>query len=177
MKITLIRHASTEQNFLEINQGRQNNPLNDEGRRKALKLKEKIKDNRYDYCYMSPLVRAVETAIILIGDRVVTVIDDRINERGLGEFEGMPRKFYDPYKYWDYTKNCCERGVEPIQDVFKRCSDFLEYLKTEHEDESIMVISHSSIIRVLRHLILKTDLTTDLLDVDIDNLYYEEFEI
>ena len=59
MKITLVRHGQTESNYLGKIQGRGNELLNDTGRRQALKIKEKIKDIKYDYCYMSPLVRCV----------------------------------------------------------------------------------------------------------------------
>ena len=75
MKITLVRHGQTESNYLKLLQGRVNNLLNDTGRRQCKKLAEGIKDIHYDYCYMSPLVRCVETAMILIGDRVEMISD------------------------------------------------------------------------------------------------------
>ena len=80
MKITLVRHAETEQNILDLCQGRQNNQLSDNGRTKCKLLKAKLKDIKFDYCYMSPMLRTVETAIILIGDRVETFPDDRLIE-------------------------------------------------------------------------------------------------
>ena len=76
MKITLVRHGQTESNYNEICQGSTNILLNDTGRRQCQKLRDKIKDKKYDVCYMSPLVRAVETAMILIGDRVEIVEKD-----------------------------------------------------------------------------------------------------
>ena len=44
--------------------------LNDTGRRQCKKLRDKLKDKSFDVCYMSPLVRCVETAFILVGDKV-----------------------------------------------------------------------------------------------------------
>lgn len=90
MVITLVRHGQTEENFLHKIQGRSNNLMNDTGRRECQRLKMKIKDKKYDYCYMSPLVRAVETAMILIGDRVEMIPDKRLIERDMGELEGRP---------------------------------------------------------------------------------------
>lgn len=177
MKITLVRHGMTESNFLEICQGRVNSELNESGRRQCQKLKEKLKDQHFDFCYMSPLLRAVETAIILIGDRVEIFPDERITERALGEFENMPRKFYDADKYWDYELNCSDRGVEPVQDVFKRCKDFLDYVMEKNKGQDILIVSHGSPIRALRHLILNHELTGNLMDDYIDNLYCETFEI
>ena len=85
MKITLVRHGQTEANLSGILQGRANNLLNDTGRRQAKYLAMSIKEKHYDYCYMSPLVRCVETALILIGDRVEMIPDKRLIERDLGE--------------------------------------------------------------------------------------------
>ena len=87
MKIVLVRHGQTESNYLEICQGSSNILLNDTGRRECQKLRDKIKDKHYDVCYMSPLVRAVETAMILIGDRVRMIPDKRLIDRDLGELE------------------------------------------------------------------------------------------
>lgn len=53
MKIALVRHGQTESNYNEICQGSTNILLNDTGRRQCQKLRDKIKDNKYDVCYMS----------------------------------------------------------------------------------------------------------------------------
>lgn len=177
MKITLVRHAMTEANYLDLCQGLKNNPLSEDGRRRCLKLKDRLKDEHFDYCYMSPLLRCVETAIILVGDRVETIPDKRLIERDLGEFEGMPRKFYDSKNYWDYQKNSSLRGVEPVRELFDRCSDFLNYIKEKHKDQNILIVTHGSPCRALRHLMLSHDLKGNLLDIEIDNLYCEKFEI
>ena len=72
MKITLVRHGETEFNYQNVLQGRSNHQLNDTGRRQCQKLREKLKDINFSFCYMSPLIRTVETAFILVGDRVET---------------------------------------------------------------------------------------------------------
>ena len=95
MKITLVRHGETESNYLDICQGSSNILLNDTGRRQCQRLRDKIKDIDFDFCYMSPLVRTVETAIILIGERVETFPDKRLIERDMGELEGTSRSNYD----------------------------------------------------------------------------------
>ena len=177
MKITLVRHGQTESNYLNILQGQVNNLLNDTGRRQCKKLAEGIRDIHYDYCYMSPLVRCVETSMILIGDRVPMIPDKRLIERQLGELEGRPREEYNAYKFWDYNLNRSDYGVEPIQDVFKRCKDFLEYIVNKHSDKNILIVTHGAPYRALRHLILGHDLNANLLDDEISNCMLEEFEL
>ena len=177
MKITLVRHAQTEENFLRVIQGRANKLLNDSGRRQVLRLKLKLKNKKYDLCFVSPLTRCMETALVSVGDRVRMISDDRLLEREVGEFEGRPDVEYNAYKYWDYDLNKSDFGVEPIQDVFKRCSDFLEYIKKEYPDKDIIVVTHSAPYRALRHLLLGHKLKGKMLDGRIDNCQVEEFEI
>ncbi len=177
MKITLIRHGQTESNNLGICQGSTNLLLNNAGRRECQRLRVKIKDKHYDVCYTSPLARAVETAMILIGDRTRMLPDKRLDDRTLGQLEGQPRSNYNVKLYWDYKLNSNEQGVEPVQDMFKRCRDFLEFLYKEHSKESVMIVSHTAIIRTLRHILLKSDLNKELEIVKIENCYFEEFEI
>ena len=176
MKIALVRHGQTESNYNEICQGSTNILLNDTGRRQCQKLRDKIKDKKYDVCYMSPLVRAVETAMILIGDRVEMIPDKRLIDRDLGELEGKSRSLYDSNKYWDYNLNSGDLGVEPVQEIFKRCGEFLDYILEKHKDESVLIVAHAASIRAIRHILLKSDLSKNLLLKDIENCFYEEIE-
>ena len=177
MKITLVRHGQTESNYKDICQGSSNILLNDTGRRQCQRLREQIKDKHYDICYMSPLVRAVETAMILIGDKVKMILEKKLVDRDLGELEGKERSLYDAKKYWDYNLNFHELGVEPVQDIFKRCREFLDYVLEKHKGESVLIVAHAATIRAIRHILLETDLSSNLLLDDIGNCYCEEIDI
>ena len=85
MKITLVRHGETDFNKEGKIQGLSNNLLNDTGRRQCRDLRMRLNEEHFDYCYMSPLVKTVETAMILIGDRVEMIPDKRLIERDMGE--------------------------------------------------------------------------------------------
>ena len=178
MKIYLVRHAQTDDNANHIMQGRRNNPLNDTGRKDALELREKLLPIEIDYCYTSPLVRSVETAFILIGDRAPMISDDRLTERDLGELEGKKRDTYDISKYWDYDLNSNDLGVEPVRDVINRCSDFLDYIKNKYpKDTSVLIVSHSATCKALKLLLENKELKGSLFEKNIKNLEYLEFEV
>lgn len=177
MKIVLVRHGETESNYQGICQGVSNVLLNDTGRRQSQKLREKIKGRHFDVCYTSPLVRAVETAMILIGDRVPMIPDRRLIDRNLGELEGKNRDLYNADKYWDYKLNFNELGVEPVQDIFKRCSSFLDYVLEKHAGSDVLIVAHAATIRALRHLLLKSDVENTVLHDEIKNCYYEEIDV
>lgn len=177
MKITLVRHGETERNYQNICQGSSNVLLNDTGRRQCQRLREQIKNKDYDICYTSPLVRTVETAMILIGDRVKMIPDKRLVDRDLGELEGVSREHYDAEKYWDYDLNCSDLGVEPVQDIFKRCRSFLNYIFEHNKDQNVLIVAHAATVRAIRHILLKSDLSKSLLHTDIKNCYFEEIEV
>lgn len=176
MKIILVRHGETEENFLCHIQGRKNDLLNDGGRRQCKRLKSKLNDKKIDACYMSPLVRCVETAMILIGERVEMISDQRLIDREMGDLEGKNKQEYNAYRFWDYDLNWDKFHVEPIQDVFMRCSDFLNDILEHHENDTVIVVTHSVPYRAIRHLIQGTELKGNLLDGFIDNCQCEEFE-
>lgn len=176
MRITLVRHGQTENNFKGIINGLGNILMNDTGRRQCQMLRMKLEKEHFDYCYMSPLTRTVETAMILIGDKVEMIPDKRIIERDMGELENKPREMYNAYKYWDYDLNKDDFKIETIQSIFERCNDFLNYLKEKYSDESILIVTHEAPYRALRHLIRGDKLKGNLLDGKIDNCACETFE-
>lgn len=178
MKIYLVRHGETDYNKDGIMQGQKMNiDLNDSGVRQAVKLKNKLKNVDFDMCFTSPLIRSWSTAMIIVGDRTFINADTRLLERSLGEFEGKDKNLYDLKKYWDYFLNSNDNGVEPIQELFKRCMEFVNYIKENYDDKTILVVSHSAITRCLHHILLNTDLKTDLLNFKVDNCYCEEYNL
>ena len=177
MKVTLVRNAETEENFLRHIQGRKNELLNDTGRRQVLQLKRRISDLNYDYCFISPLIRSFETAIALIGDRCEILRDDRLIDREMGELVGRPMDEYNAFQFWDYKRNRCEYGIESIHDLMARCEDFCSYIKQKYSNKSIMIVAHGEIYRALRHLLKGDKIEGNLLDGKIDYCHMEEFEV
>lgn len=174
MKITLVRHGQTEYNYNQKIQGISNIPLNDTGRRQCKRLKDQILNKHFDICFSSPLVRAMETAMILVGEKVQINMDPRLIERDMGKLEGQDREEYDFMKYWDYKLNSNDLGIEKIQDIFDRCRRFIEYLEENYKDKSILIVSHGAPIRAMHHILNKTDTNENLVNFEIENCYIEE---
>lgn len=137
----------------------------------------RLSDEHFDYCYMSPLVRTVETAMILIGDRVEMIPDKRLIERDMGELEGKSRDEYDFTKFWDYNLNLGDYGVEKVQDIFKRCRDVLNYIIKKHPGKDILIVSHGAPVRAMHHLLKNSDLNGNLRNIDVKNCYYEIIDV
>ena len=179
MKIYLVRHAQTDANKCGIMQGQtENTQINTEGIEEAQSLKMKLSNIKFDKCYTSPLIRTWSTAMILVGEKTQIIEDNRLIERYLGNFEGKHKGTYDVEKYWNYELNSNSEDVEPIQNIFKRCKEFLDDIINKHEDEeTIIIVSHSAIIRCLHHIINKSNLTSKLINFKIENCYCEKLEL
>ena len=176
MKITLVRHGETDFNKEGKIQGLSNNLLNDTGRRQCCDLRMRLSDQHFDFCYMSPLARTVETAMILIGDRVEMIPDKRLIERDMGDIEGNSRELYAVDKFWDYNLNSGDQNIEKIQDIFERCRDFLDYVIKKHPGKDILIVSHGAPVRAMHHILRKSNLTGNLRDINIKNCYCETIE-
>ena len=105
----------------------------------------------------------METANIISDGRCTVVTDDRLLERGMGEFEGMHHDEYGKGNYWDLNLNNTDKGVESIQALFERTKEFLDYLKTL-DCENVLVVSHAATIRAIHFNIIGYDENTKFLE-------------
>lgn len=172
----LVRHGETDFNKLGKLQGRGNSILNKNGMKQVDILRKRFNDYPVDVCFSSPLIRAVQTAFTLIGDRCLFIKDDRLIERELGELEGKKRECYDIKKYWDYELNSNDLDVEKVQDLYLRVQDFITYIKANYQDKRILIVSHSAVIRCFLGILKNID-SSKLHDQKISNCYFEEIII
>ena len=175
MKIILVRHGQTDWNVNHILQGKTNIDLNSTGKKQALEVKEKLKDIHFDVCFSSPLKRAYETASIITDTLIIA--DDRIIERDLGLLEGKKNDLYNAQLYWNYNLNSNKDNVESVQEILKRTEQFIDYLKKEYYDKTILIVSHGGTIRALHHVINGYNENTNFLEIKIPNCCIFEYTI
>ena len=149
----IMRHGKTEWNALRKIQGRTDIPLNDEGREMAEAAAVEYKDVHLDVCFCSPLVRARETAEILLRGRDVPIVfDDRLKEMSFGIYEGVANSFSIPdcpinvlfWKPEDYVVPV--EGGESLDELFSRTSAFVEE-KVEPElaaGKDVLIVGHGA---------------------------------
>ena len=100
MKLYIVRHGETDWNKNKMMQGNTDVPLNQNGINQALNISKFLEDKTIDVCYSSPLSRAYETAKLITNNGNI-IIDKRLEERELGEFEGKNSSLYDTHYAWD----------------------------------------------------------------------------
>ena len=148
----IIRHGKTDWNLEYKLQGGTDIPLNDMGRQMAAEARERYKDVHFDVCYCSPLVRARETAEILLKDRdVPIIIDDRLIEMGFGIYEGTEHVFDKPEcpvreLFFNPAGYKAVGGAESIESLIARTGDFLEEIAYPlvKEGKDVLIVGHGA---------------------------------
>lgn len=160
MVLYLLRHGETDLNKQRRIQGQSDIPINEKGRRLAEVTAQGLKDVAFDLAFTSPLIRAKETARLVLAGRDIPVYEEpRIQEIGFGEYEGLccseenyniPDKdflkfFTDPLHY-----QVPPRG-ESFQQVMERTGAFLSELvdRKEYADKTILISTHGCALKAL----------------------------
>lgn len=145
----MMRHGESESNAAGILNSDPNkkNPLTEKGREQVRRATEELKDKTIGYIYVSPLMRAQETAHIVADtlhintDRIIT--DPRLDEIGVGVYEGKPVAEYNvefPNTMKEFIRK--PEGGENWSDVKRRAGEFLYDIESKHKGSTILIISH-----------------------------------
>jgi probable phosphoglycerate mutase len=153
--ISTLRHAHTQYNAEKRYAGTLDISLNEAGILDSRKAAAKLAQAKFDVVVTSMQKRAVETAQILVGDRVTIVRNKLCNERKFGVMEGLT---------WDDIQNLQPpilmisvgndlhtvnpKGGEPFEEVWERARKFRRFLFKEYEGSSILVVSHGVFLQM-----------------------------
>ena len=140
--IYMVRHGQTDWNLEGRYQGRIDIELNEKGIEQAEKIKEELKDLKFDKVFSSPLKRAYKTAQIITDKEIIT--DERIIERCNGELEGkLKSETVDAVDFTDYNEN--RLGIELLADFRNRISDFFDDIKNNYKGQNVLVVTHAGV--------------------------------
>ena len=163
MKIYFIRHGETTWNKEKKIQGQSDIPLNEYGKELAHITAETIKDIPFDIVYSSPLIRAKETAEILVKDRNLEIHENPLLVEmsfGEGEGENLPEIHTHPeMKLHNFIHNPGKytppAGGETFEELYERCKTFIEnyILPVENKYDSMLIVGHGALIRGMIHYI------------------------
>lgn len=160
MRVYIMRHGETDWNRLNKIQGRVDIPLNESGRNLARITAQKLREVPFAAAYTSPLVRAKETAQIVMGERQAPIVEDqRIAELAFGKGEGMRAK--ENGVYVSVFENFFEHperyepliGGETLTHLCERTGAFWDELigREEWQDKTILVSTHGAAMRGILH--------------------------
>ena len=176
MKVTFVRHGQTDWNKVGKQQGRMDIPLNATGIEQAHQTAELLKSEPFDRVYCSPLTRARQTAEIICENRDIPIIlEPRLIERDMGEFQGKDWKSFDSNLFWNYTANVQYEKAENIQVLFERVYQFLDELKGK--PGNVLLVSHGGVFAPVSSYAGNSTKEDKLSDILLANAQAFTFEI
>jgi broad specificity phosphatase PhoE len=148
----MVRHGETDWNRENRFQGHADPPLNARGRRQARELAGTLETETFDRVYSSPLLRASETAAILVAERRIEVrIDAALREVDVGSWSGLTRadveeRFPAGYRRWLAYGHGWDHG-ETYEELGGRVVSWLLELGAAHRDANVLAVTHGGPIR------------------------------
>lgn len=157
MRCYIIRHAEKEKGvFYNSYLRHQDEPLSVKGRLTAQRLPSFFMHKPITAIYVSGYQRTQQTIEHVAQTLILKpILDERLNEIDNGRFEGLTeqeiqQKFPDIWKvYQERNSDFRFPEGETGEEVKCRIMDFLEQKRTEHANESIILVSHDGLIRSL----------------------------
>lgn len=164
MKTTfiLVRHGQTEWNRIERFRGHADIPLNETGLKQAEATGTRIaKEWNVEAVYASPLSRAVRTAEAIAAHFSLPVQSHPdLIDIDYGEWQGLSpeevaHRWKDELERWYRQPHLCRiPGGESLSDLRQRGMQAIQTLAQTHCGQTIVVVGHTVINRVLLLAIL-----------------------
>ena len=152
--IYLTRHGETEWNKKKLIQGLSDIPLNKKGEEQTKQLEEQLKKINFDAVFSSDLLRAKNSAEIIISEKKLKVITTKtLRERFFGRFEGKPlgvlRKTIGEVMLVskERQKELNLFDVENDEDIISRLIPFMKKVASKYLGKNILMITHGGLIR------------------------------
>lgn len=171
----IMRHGQTDWNKLHKLQGQTDIELNENGRAMAREAAELYKDVHFDVCFCSPLVRAVETAkLVLEGRDIPVTYDDRLKEMNFGIYEGIEESFSIPdcpinVVFKDPANYKAVENGESLDDVFARTGEVLE-------NEIMPLVNAGKDVLIVGHGAMNSTIICQIRGLDKSHLWDEPIE-
>ena len=166
VKLFLVRHAESEWNPIGRYQGLLDPELSERGRIQAKLLASAFEKEKIDVIYSSPLKRTYKTAVEIASKHNLEVIKEkRIIEIDHGVWSGMlvdevKERYPEDFRRWleEPHKVKFERG-ESLEDVYARVKEFLDFIKQDHQNQTVVAVSHTVPMRAMLCALLNIDLS------------------
>lgn len=157
IKLYLVRHGETEGITMGRMESRKDSPLTNMGILQIESLKRRLQDEEITHIYTSPSGRALKTAEIINKERQITLLQDKLlYEMDIGDWEGLTKQeiqnvdsgnfeqfLHSPASYKPENK-------ESFYDVLNRVETFLSYIISKHENQNILIVSHTVVLSLMR---------------------------
>ncbi|MBW3022366.1 histidine phosphatase family protein [Candidatus Woesearchaeota archaeon] len=159
MRVVLVKHGETIENVSHIHQGWGiEGKLTEKGIEQSQRLAERLKEWRFDACYVSPLQRCQLTAAFILYYHPETriILSNAIRAKRSGVYEGKDRTAYleavERLRVPIY-KFRAPGGGESTEDQQRRIVGFFETLSRKDYD-TVLAVTHGGVMTVYQLYLL-----------------------
>lgn len=138
IKITYFVHGTTTDNEKGLSTGQAQGELSELGIKQSKELPNQIKNKKFDIVFCSDLKRAVDSAKISFGNKVIS--DKRLRECNYG---GLNQAKEEEIIYEKHINSPFPNG-ESLKDVENRISDFLQDISNKYPGKHIAIVAHKA---------------------------------
>jgi len=177
MNLYIIRHGQTDGNVKKVIDGIKDIPLNETGIQQAINARKDIKNINFDIVICSPLIRTKQTMELVTENKFPTIFEKQIIERDCGELMGRSFDELDMNKYWNYYDDTIYQKVEKIKDFFTRIYNYIDYLKNEYKDKTILLVTHGGVSKAIECYFNNIPNNGELFDLGLKNCEVAKYTI
>lgn len=156
-RLFLIRHGETDFNKKQMMQGRGiDAPLNEVGKKQAICVASALESERAGQVVASSMMRSIQTAQPLAKTQSLPIQSyEEVDEMDFGDLEGkksgdIKDELNRIHKEWS-SGNVSMRipgGESPVE-VYERANDRIETLVQGYNSETVFMVLHGRLIRIL----------------------------
>jgi isoleucyl-tRNA synthetase len=148
-KYFLMRHGESDHNVEHFLSSDNTVPshLTERGKNQIIENAEKLRGQKIDYVFVSPLMRTMESAKLLVDHAGINpdkiIVDDRLREVEGGVMNGEKGE-----KYQELFKNIIDKftiapeGGETLSDIRRRVGDFIYDMENKYKGKNILIVTH-----------------------------------
>lgn len=164
-RLLLVRHGNTKLNSARIFVGHTDVELSVTGSRQVEKLRDRLSVEKIDVIYSSDLKRAYMSAETIASQHKMEVIAcQELREFNYGKIDGST--FDEICRFHPkLAKQCAEwslqlkfPGGESVDQLRQRVSSFLNRLHQYTPEQTVLIVAHGGLMRIMICLLLDMDL-------------------
>jgi probable phosphoglycerate mutase len=156
-----VRHAQTDWNTNDRFRGRADIRLNETGLDQARQVATRLALMKFDAVYASPLERTWRTAEIVAAPHELDVnTRAELLDIDYGDWQGKLRTEVDPamYALWQTQPDRVQfPNGENLGQLRARLTSMLEELSAQHRDDTVLLVSHDIVMKVLLCVLIGVD--------------------
>lgn len=156
MRLFLLRHGRTAWNAGEVFRGREDIPLDPVGETEARLLAERLRGERLEVIFSSPLRRAKQTAFFISEQTGAPVVEaEELIDLDYGQWQGSTLQevrdcFPELYELWlKFPHEVVFPSGEGLKDVLGRVGPFVQAVLERFDGKTVAFVTHKVVLKVL----------------------------